>query len=283
MGKKVGSQLRTGYTTGTCASASSKAALLSLIHQKRTDKVDVILPKGNVLKINIKHCEFKEDFAKCSVIKDGGDDPDVTHGAEIVVELFLTDSADILEIDGGEGVGIVTKPGLGLEINKPAINPVPKKMIEQNIRDIGMEVLKKKGIRVVISVPKGRELAKKTDNPRLGIVGGISILGTSGIVIPYSTASFADVTIRLLLLLGADVRAARSTALIFRGLNRPTKIVIHVEDLLKNETLPERNIPLPLLLDAAPEVLKLGCLPKHSLLQEMCFIFYRCFRGFVRL
>ncbi len=191
MNVKEGRQLRTGYTTGTCAAASSKAALLSLISQKRTNFVDVILPKGDKLKIKIKDCEFNSSSAKCSVIKDGGDDPDVTHGAEIVVTLFLTNSPNSLEIDGGEGVGIVTKPGLGLEIDKPAINPVPKKMIEQNIRDVGNDVLKKNGIKVVISVPKGKELAKKTDNPRLGIVEGISILGTSGIVIPYSTASFA--------------------------------------------------------------------------------------------
>lgn len=191
MEDKIRSHLRTGYTTGTCASASSKAALLSIIHQKRIEDIDVILPKGSKLKIQIKKCEFKKKFSRCSVIKDGGDDPDVTHGAEIVVDLFLTNSPNVIEIDGGEGVGIVTKPGLGLEINKPAINPVPKKMIEENIRDIGNKILKKNGIRVVISVPKGGDLAKKTDNPRLGILGGISILGTSGIVYPYSTASFA--------------------------------------------------------------------------------------------
>ncbi len=191
MERKTNNQLRTGYTTGTCASASSKAALLSIIHQKRINDVEVILPKRNKLKIQIKNCEFKENFSRCSVIKDGGDDPDVTHGAEIVVELFITNSPNFIEIEGGEGVGVVTKPGLGLEINKPAINPVPKKMIEENIRDVGTEFLKKNGVKLVISVPKGRELAKKTDNPRLGIVGGLSILGTSGIVYPYSTASFA--------------------------------------------------------------------------------------------
>ena len=96
-----------------------------------------------------------------------------------------------LNIDAGEGVGIVTKPGLGLEINKPAINPIPKKMIIENLREIGEKILAEKGIRVVISVPKGKELGPKTDNPRLGIINGISILGTSGIVIPFSTASYA--------------------------------------------------------------------------------------------
>jgi cobalt-precorrin-5B (C1)-methyltransferase len=184
-------KLRTGFTTGTCATASSKAAVLAIIHQKNIDSIDVTLPNGNNKTIKIHNCEFNETKAKCSVIKDGGDDPDVTHGAEIFVEISLTPNVNKIEIDGGEGIGIVTKPGLGLEINKPAINPTPKKMINDNVSEVAQNILQKNGIRVVISVPKGKELALKTDNPRLGIVGGISILGTSGIVIPYSTASFA--------------------------------------------------------------------------------------------
>jgi cobalt-precorrin-5B (C1)-methyltransferase len=184
-------KLRKGFSTGTCAAASSKAAILSLIKQKIIQNVDVTLPKGDLLKIIIHSCEFTKNSAKCSVIKDGGDDPDVTHGAEIIVDLSLTDKIGQIDIDGGEGIGVVTKPGLGLEINKPAINPVPKKMINQNLIQVANEILKQHGIKVVISVPKGKELALKTDNPRLGIIGGISILGTSGIVIPFSTASFA--------------------------------------------------------------------------------------------
>lgn len=186
-----GKKLRKGFTTGTCSAASSKAALLSIINQQKIHDVEVILPKGNTLNIKIHSCEFNKNSARCSVIKDGGDDPDVTHGAEIVVDLSLTDNVNHIQIDGGEGVGIVTKPGLGLDINKPAINPIPKKMIIQNISTVASEILKQNGIKVVISVPKGKELALKTDNPRLGIIGGISILGTSGIVIPFSTASFA--------------------------------------------------------------------------------------------
>jgi cobalt-precorrin-5B (C1)-methyltransferase len=184
-------KLRTGFTTGTCATASAKAAVLSILHQKQIEEVDVKLPKGNFIKIQINSCKFNQNAARCSVIKDGGDDPDVTHGAEIIVDLSLTTNTNCIEIEGGKGVGIVTKPGLGLEINKPAINPVPKKMINENVRDVAEKILSDKGIRVVISVPKGAELAPKTDNPRLGIVGGISILGTSGIVIPFSTASYA--------------------------------------------------------------------------------------------
>ena len=184
-------KLRTGYTTGSSATAAAKAALTSILHQKKIEEIEIILPKGTLLKIPVNSCEFESNDAKCSVIKDGGDDPDVTHGAEIIVELSFTEKKNVVEIDGGEGVGIVTKPGLGLEINKPAINPVPKKMIEQNLREIGEKILAEKGIKVVISVPKGRELGPKTDNPRIGIQNGISILGTSGIVIPFSTASYA--------------------------------------------------------------------------------------------
>ena len=184
-------QLRTGFTTGTCATAASKAALLSIINQKKIESVSVTLPKRTTIEIKIESCDFSKNEAKCSVIKDGGDDPDVTHGAEIIVNLSLTNSKNEVEIEGGEGVGIVTKPGLGLEINKAAINPTPKKMIKENIQEVGKNILKNNGVKIIISVPKGKELAPKTDNPRLGIVGGISILGTSGIVIPFSTASFA--------------------------------------------------------------------------------------------
>lgn len=184
-------KLRTGFTTGTCAAAASKAAILAITSQKKIERVEVILPKKKKICIKIASCKFDKVSARCSVIKDAGDDPDVTHGAEIIAEILLTNKPDQIEIDGGEGVGRVTKPGLGLEIGLPAINPTPKKMISENIRDVGENVLKKSGVRVIISVPNGKELALKTDNPRLGILGGISILGTSGIVIPYSTASFA--------------------------------------------------------------------------------------------
>ena len=184
-------KLRTGYTTGTSATAAAKASLLSIINQTKIESVDVKLPKGSFIKIPIHLCQFDQNRARCSVIKDGGDDPDVTHGAEIVVELSFTDKINEIEIDGGEGVGIVTKPGLGLELNKAAINPVPKKMINENLREIIDKHLLKKGIKVIISVPKGKELGPKTDNPRIGILNGISILGTSGIVIPFSTASYA--------------------------------------------------------------------------------------------
>ena len=211
--EKPKGNLRTGFTTGTSATAASVAAVLSIINQKKIKSVDVLLPKksrikteivdGTVgtpppeleivekLKININSCFYAKNQAQCSVIKDAGDDPDVTHGAEIVVDLELTSKPNSIEIDGGEGVGRVTKPGIGLEIGQAAINPTPRRMIIENLTEVGKEILEHGGIKVTISVPKGKELGPKTDNPRIGIVGGISILGTSGIVMPYSTASFA--------------------------------------------------------------------------------------------
>ena len=189
--EKPRGKLRTGFTTGTSATAASMAAILSIINQKKIESVDVLLPKNDKIKISINSCEFDKNKACCSVIKDGGDDPDVTHGAEIIVDLELTSKPNSIEIDGGEGVGRVTKPGIGLEIGQSAINPTPRKMITKNLTQAGKKILEKNGIKVVISVPKGKELGPKTDNPRIGIVGGISILGTSGIVVPYSTASFA--------------------------------------------------------------------------------------------
>jgi len=189
--EKPEGKLRNGFTTGSCATAAAKAAILAIIEQRKIETTNILLPKKEQIEIKIKECDFQKEKAKCSVIKDGGDDPDVTHGAEIIVNLELTTKINTIEIDGGDGVGRVTKPGLGLEIGDAAINPTPKKMIIENITEVAKSTLKKNGIKLIISVPKGKEIALKTDNPRIGILGGISILGTSGIVIPYSTASFA--------------------------------------------------------------------------------------------
>ena len=185
--------LRTGYTTGTCAAAATKAALSALVSGNKLPKVNVSLPKDKHIVIDIAWIKFvDEKSVTASVIKDGGDDPDVTNGAEIWSTVSLLESSNKIMIDGGIGVGRVTKPGLGLEIGKAAINPTPLKMINQAIEEILEKQQKNRyGLSILISVPKGEEIAKRTDNPRLGIIGGISILGTTGIVIPYSTASFA--------------------------------------------------------------------------------------------
>jgi cobalt-precorrin-5B (C1)-methyltransferase len=189
--KKRRGTLRIGYTTGTCATAASKAALIALLTGDRVEEVTVILPKGDRVVLPIKECIIGDGYAECTVVKDAGDDPDVTHGAEIVARVEFSSNGNGIEVVGGKGVGIVTKPGLGLEIDKHAINPTPKRMIIEAVKEVASHILDSKGIKVTISVPRGEELAKKTDNPRLGILGGISILGTTGLVIPYSTASFA--------------------------------------------------------------------------------------------
>jgi cobalt-precorrin-5B (C1)-methyltransferase len=190
--KKKKGMLRSGYTTGTCAAAATKASLLVMLSGKKVSCVDVSLPKGRDAKLFIAWTRINPDSSVTScVVKDAGDDPDVTHGAEICSTVSLLSSEGQVIIDGGIGVGRVTKPGLGLDLGRAAINPVPFSMIMQAIREEAGDILKERGVKVIISVPKGEVLAKQTDNPRLGIVGGISILGTTGIVLPYSTASFA--------------------------------------------------------------------------------------------
>ena len=184
--------LRTGYTTGTTAAAATKGALYALITGKAADSVIVSLPKGRTATLKIAWTRREIDGeVTCAAIKDGGDDPDATHGAEICSTVSFDHRQGDINIDGGKGVGRVTKPGLGLEIGTAAINPTPKKMLEQAVREVAEDHLRNHGVKVVISVPNGEDIAKKTDNSRLGILGGISILGTTGIVLPYSTASFA--------------------------------------------------------------------------------------------
>ncbi|MDQ4073502.1 MAG: cobalt-precorrin-5B (C(1))-methyltransferase [Thermoproteota archaeon] len=193
--KKLKGLLRTGFTTGTTAAAATKAALYALLSKgKSITKVQISLPKGRLVSLEVFWTKIMEDSVTCAVIKDGGDDPDATHGAEICSTVKLTPERGKIVVDGGKGVGRVTKPGLGLVMGTAAINPVPIKMINQAIKEVLSNfpsVLDTHGLNVIISVPKGEEIAKKTDNPRLGILGGISILGTTGIVLPYSTASFA--------------------------------------------------------------------------------------------
>ncbi len=187
-GKKRG--MRTGYTTGACATAATRAAMLALLEGQAPTSVTITLPIGEKATFAIHHCEQHVDGSvTASVIKDAGDDPDVTHGAELCSTVSWRETPGI-EIDGGVGVGRVTKPGLGLEIGAAAINPVPRAMIVQVIEEVLTERGETRGISVVISVPDGLERSRKTLNARLGIIGGLSILGTTGIVRPYSTAAY---------------------------------------------------------------------------------------------
>ena len=179
-----GKKLRYGYTTGSSATAATKAALTYLLDNDKNDipEVTIGLPSGKSLTIKINSLKKKEDYVLASVLKDGGDDPDVTHGLEIFSRVSLRNDSEI-NIFGGVGVGKVTKNGLPIPPGNSAINPTPMKMIRETVESILPEGM---GADVEIFVPKGEETAKKTLNSKLGIVGGISILGTTGIVKPMS-------------------------------------------------------------------------------------------------
>jgi len=181
--------LRDGFTTGTSATAAVKAALVSIIEQKKQSKVNVHLPIDKILEICIHSNEFTNNWAKCSVIKDAGDDPDVTNGAEVGCEIQLTESKEI-EFVGGEGVGTVTLTGLELSVGEPAINPVPRKMMTSAVQKLLHNFDMECGLVISIFVTNGKALAKRTLNERVGILNGLSILGTSGIVKPYSSSSY---------------------------------------------------------------------------------------------
>jgi cobalt-precorrin-5B (C1)-methyltransferase len=177
--------LRTGWTTGTCASAAAKAATTLLATGENPRWVEVALPSGRRVTFAVDESALDGDAARAVVVKDAGDDPDVTHGAHLTATVRWSSQSGI-HLAGGEGVGTVTKPGLGLDVGGPAINPVPRAMITQAVSEVAGD----RGIDVVISVPEGERMARKTTNRRLGILGGISILGTTGIVRPFSTASW---------------------------------------------------------------------------------------------
>ena len=179
---------REGFTTGACAAAAAKAATRVLVRGELFDAIESTLPNGRRHTFALERCELTGEVALCSILKDAGDDPDCTHGAEIVAEVQLASENEIV-LEGGEGVATVTKPGLGLDVGAPAINPVPRRNITEMVREELVQA-SGAGARVTISVPGGEEMAKQTINARLGLLGGISILGTSGIVKPYSTAAY---------------------------------------------------------------------------------------------
>ena len=202
--------LRKGYTTGTCAAAAAKAAAIAFFTGRKIKEVQTILPAGEAVTLPVYRCEIGKDTATASVIKDAGDDPDVTNGAEIIAEIqgqgprvkgqgdkafqFTVYSLQFT-VYGGKGVGIVTKPGLAIPIGEPAINPVPRKMIEESVKEavgyLNSELRTPNSeLYLTLSVPDGEEIAKKTMNARLGITGGISILGTTGIVEPLSLSAY---------------------------------------------------------------------------------------------
>ena len=190
-----GKKLRLGYTTGSCAAAAAKAAAWMLLSGSKKESIRLLTPKGMELVLAVEDIHSSPDCVRCAIRKDSGDDPDITRDTLIYAEVRKTEDAGIV-IDGGQGVGRVTKPGLDQPVGAAAINSVPRRMIEENVRAIMRLCEFPGGLSVVISVPEGEALAQKTFNPRLGITGGISILGTTGIVEPMSEQALVD-TIRV--------------------------------------------------------------------------------------
>ncbi len=185
-------KLRSGYTTGACAAAAAKAATVALYSKNCPSTSEIPFPDGSRVIFSIHHCEIRDREARCSVIKDAGDDPDVTNGAEIiaVVSRISGHCAEKIKICGGKGVGRVTKRGLAIDVGQDAINPVPRKMISQAVLEAVSDKAETKKILVTIMIVDGEKLAEKTLNRRLGIIGGLSILGTTGIVRPISAEAW---------------------------------------------------------------------------------------------
>lgn len=192
-------ELRKGFTTGSCGAAAAKAALYMLLTGSVKEEIEIITPGGAVFRTEVKDIFREGNRVRCAVVKDGGDDPDVTTGLHVTAEVRAeerTDGTLEIQIEGGPGVGRVTLPGLDQPVGNAAINRVPRQMIEKELSEVS-ELLDFRGrIRVILSVPGGETAAERTFNPRLGIEGGISILGTTGIVEPMSTRAILD-TIRV--------------------------------------------------------------------------------------
>lgn len=177
-----GKKYKRGYTTGSCATAAAKAASYMLLTKFPVEVVNIDTPKGIPLNLKVENINIQDDYVECSIRKDGGDDIDATHNMHIYARAEFIDSKEII-ITGGNGVGRVTKKGLGIEIGESAINKTPRNMINNEVRKV---IGEDKGVKITIFAPEGELIAKKTFNPRLGIVGGISIIGTTGIVEPMS-------------------------------------------------------------------------------------------------
>ena len=190
MEKQKPKELRYGWTTGACATAATKAALTAFFGGDFPDPVTITLPRGQTPAFVLATEEKGPDYARVSIIKDAGDDPDVTHLARIIVTVRKATAGQGIQFYAGDGVGTVTREGLPLGVGEPAINPVPRQMMQQVVSDVAAEFDKPTDIEIEVAVESGIELARHTMNGRLGILGGLSILGTTGIVVPYSCAAW---------------------------------------------------------------------------------------------
>ncbi len=214
---------RKGFTTGACSAAAARAAVMGLVTGQAPEHIESMLPNGQRVIFAVEDGACNAESAHAVVIKDAGDDPDCTNGAHLTADVHRAPmQPGLVEIMGGPGVGTVTMGGLGLEVGGPAINPVPRRNIENNVREAAGPLLESDGLEITISVPEGEQMAKKTLNDRLGIVGGISILGTTGIVHPYSTAAFRASVVQ-----GIEVAAnqGQNTAVLTTG-GRTEKFVM---------------------------------------------------------
>lgn len=188
MSEDAPAKLRRGWTTGACATAATKAALQMLWGGETPAQVSITLPKGEAPVFVVSHTAQNADWAEAGIVKDAGDDPDVTHGVTVIARVRVAGSG--VSFKAGEGVGIVTKAGLPIGVGEPAINPVPRAMMDEIVAEMASEYGQSPNIEITISVPGGAEITKSTWNPRLGIKGGLSILGTTGIVRPFSCAAW---------------------------------------------------------------------------------------------
>lgn len=183
-------RLKYGWTTGACATAAARAAYVALVTGKFPNPVTIVLPKGQTPDFALASSSVEDGLARAAIIKDAGDDPDVTHGAEIEVALRFAAPGSGVIFQAGAGVGTVTRPGLPLDVGEPAINPAPRQMIIDNLAEARAAYGGPEDLEITISVENGEALAEKTWNARLGILGGLSILGTTGIVVPYSCSAW---------------------------------------------------------------------------------------------
>src|SRR5919106_3822934 len=203
MTSKPRGELRRGWTTGACAAAATKAAYMALLTGRFPDPVAIALPRGERPSFDLAETSLRNDQAVAAIVKDAGDDPDVTHGALIRASVRRGDPGTGVIFIAGEGVGVVTRPGLAIPVGEPAINPGPRQLIRSVVADIAKDLGDAGDVEVTITVPGGEILALRTANGRLGIVGGLSILGTTGVVVPYSCSAWLHSIFR-----GIDVARA---------------------------------------------------------------------------
>lgn len=252
---------RTGFTTGACSAAAARAATLGLLSGAVPSEVDCQLPNGQTVRFVVRDGRVEGGVAHAVIVKDAGDDPDATHGAHLTADVsLLPGRRGEVVLKGGPGVGTVTQEGLGLEVGGPAINPVPRRNIADNVRAVAGELLDHDGLEVTISVPGGEVMAKKTLNARLGILDGISILGTTGIVRPYSTAAFRASVVQ-----GVQVAAAqRQPAVVFTTGGRTEKCAMRQHPELAEACFVQMGDFVKAAFDAAQKVgfkrIILGCM-----------------------